>query len=196
MHEAGINDLIYRPPIDQQWQDAWDVSEAEIEIAERSARRHDAMFLTVIVGTGMQVLPNPAAQARYLRTVGGTDLLYPNHRLAALGARDGFSVLDLASPMKAYAQANGVYFHGFSRPGTGHWNRRGNCFAGVLVANRLAAMIAQSGGVAGNGGGFAPEPLDAASACLGGSIRKESSQDLRREIGEARSLTCRTNDSP
>src|SRR5260370_28956679 len=108
--------------MNQEWGDAWNVSDAEIEMMEQDARFHGALFLAVIIGTGVQMLPHPAAQARYLRAVGGTDLLYPSHRLAALGARDRFAVLDLVPAMKSYAQANGVYFHGFSntKMGTGH----------------------------------------------------------------------------
>jgi hypothetical protein len=136
--------MIYRPPIDQNWRDAWHVSEAEIAMVEQNVRAHGALFLTVIVGTGIQVLPNSDVQARYLLTVGGTDLFYPNHRIAAFAARAGFAVLDLAPPMKSYAQANGVFFHGFPDSlGTGHWNQVGNCFAGVIIANRLAAIIAE-----------------------------------------------------
>ena len=101
LHEPGINDLIYRPPINQDWLDAWNVSEAEIEMTEQNVRAHHGLFLLVIIGTGVQVAPNPAFQAGYLRAVGGTDLLYPTHRLTALGVRKGFTVLDLVAPMKA-----------------------------------------------------------------------------------------------
>ncbi|HJU12664.1 MAG TPA: hypothetical protein VJ728_17395, partial [Candidatus Binataceae bacterium] len=36
VHEPGINDLIYGPPLNQEWRDAWNVSEAEIEMTERN----------------------------------------------------------------------------------------------------------------------------------------------------------------
>jgi hypothetical protein len=167
--EPSINDLIYRPPMNQEWRDAWNVSDAEIEMVERDARSHGALFLAVIIGTGVQMLPHPAAQARYLRVVGGIDLLYPSHRLAALGARDGFAVLDLVPAMKSYAQANGVYFHGFSNTqmGTGHWNQRGNCFAGTMIANQLTAMMMQSSNGAGRISSSTLKSIDPAGACLG-----------------------------
>jgi hypothetical protein len=165
--EPGINDLIYRPPMNQEWRDAWNVSDAEIEMMEQDARSHGALFLAVIIGTGVQMLPHPAAQARYLKAVGGTDLLYPSHRLAALGARDRFAVLDLVPAMKSYAQANGVYFHGFSntKMGTGHWNQRGNCFAGTMIANQLATMLAEKVHQPWLSG--RPQFVDPAGACLG-----------------------------
>ena len=146
LQEPGINDLIYRPPINQDWLDAWNVSAAEIDMTEQNVHAHHVLFLLVIIGTGVQVAPNPAFQAGYLRAVGGTDLLYPTHRLTAFGVRKGFTVLDLVAPMKAYAQDHQVYFHGFPNTamGTGHWNQRGNHFAADLIAYKLEAMIAQS----------------------------------------------------
>jgi hypothetical protein len=146
--EPGIDDLLYRPPINQDWRNAWNVSEAEIEMVEQNVHAHHALFLLVIVGTGVQLAPNPAFQAGYLRAVGGNDLFYPSRRLAAFGARKRFNVLDLASPMETYAQEHRVYFHGFPNPamGTGHWNQQGNYFAAQLIAKKLAAMMAQRQG--------------------------------------------------
>jgi hypothetical protein len=142
--EPGINDLIYRPPINQTWRDAWNVSEAEILMTAQSVEAHHALFLLVIIGTGIQVAPNPAFQAGYLNAIGGTDLLYPSHRLTALGVRNGIAVLDLVPPMKSYAQGHHAYFHGFPNTtmGTGHWNQLGNRFAADLIAAKLAAMMA------------------------------------------------------
>jgi len=146
MREPGINDLIYRPPINQVWRDAWKVSEAEILMAEQNVGAHHALFLLVIIGTGIQVEPDPAFQAGYLRAVGGIDLLYPSHRLTAFAADHRFAVLDLVPPMKDDAQEYHVYFHGFPNTaiGTGHWNERGNRFAAGLIANQLAETMIQS----------------------------------------------------
>jgi hypothetical protein len=146
LQEPGINDLIYRPPINQVWRDAWNVSEAEIEMTEQNARAHHAIFLLVIIGTGIQVDPRPAYQTAYLKAVQGTDLLYPSHRLTAFAAKKGFAALDLVPEMKAFAQENQIYFHGFpnTRLGTGHWNEAGNRFAAALISKRVATMIARS----------------------------------------------------
>ena len=143
VHEPGTNDLIYRPPINQDWRDAWKVSEAEIEMTEQNVRARHGLFLLVVIGTGIQVMPDAASQARYLRLVGATDPLYPSHRLEALAARKGFAMLDLARPMTTYAQEHQVYFHGFSNTvmGTGHWNQLGNRFAAHLIAGKLAATM-------------------------------------------------------
>ncbi len=142
LHEPGINDLIYRPPINQDWRDAWNVSEAEIEMTEQNVRAHHSAFLLVIIGTGIQVMPDTSFQTGYLKAVGGTDLFYPSHRLTALAARQGFPVLDLVGLMSTYAQDHHVYFHGFPNTamGTGHWNQGGNYFAGRLIAQKIATL--------------------------------------------------------
>jgi hypothetical protein len=146
LHEPGVNDLIYRPPVNQDWRDAWNVSEAEIEMTEQNVRAHHARFLLVVIGTGVQVMPDAAFQTGYLKAVGGTDLFYPSRRLTAFGVRKRFPVLDLVPTMCTYAQSHQVYFHGFPNTamGTGHWNQRGNRFAGVLIADKIAMMIGQS----------------------------------------------------
>jgi hypothetical protein len=142
-YEPGINDFIYRQPINQDWRDAWSVSEAEIAMTAQNVQAHHALFLLVIIGTGIQVMPDAAFQGGYLRAVGGTDLLYPSHRLVAMAARKRLDVLDLVPPMRIYAQDRGVYFHGFPNTamGTGHWNQQGNYFAARLIAEKIAAMI-------------------------------------------------------
>ena len=143
LHEPGINDLIYRPPINQDWRDAWNVSDAEIKMTEENVHSHHALFLLVIIGTGIQVMPDAAFEAAYLRAVSGTDLLYPTHRLTTFAMRKGFTALDLVSPMNIYAREHQVYFHGFPNTamGTGHWNQRGNRFAACLIASKIAAMM-------------------------------------------------------
>jgi hypothetical protein len=144
-HEVGLNDLIYRPPINDIWRDAWRVSEAEIEMVGQNVNQHHALFLLVIIGTGIQVMPDQGFQAAYLRAVGGTDLFYPSHRLVALAARIRLPVLDLAQLMSTYARRSNIYFHGFAntRMGTGHWNELGNGFAGTLIAHKIAALLAE-----------------------------------------------------
>lgn len=144
-HEPGINDLIYRPPIDRTWIDAWDVTEAEIRMVRDDAGRHHAAFILAAIDTGMQVYPNQTARARYLESTGGRSLFYPDMRLRALGAREGFPVVSIAPAMQYAADADHVAFHGFpnTRPGTGHWNERGHCFGGAMIAEGIIATLSE-----------------------------------------------------
>jgi hypothetical protein len=142
-HEPGLNDLIYRPPINPTWTDAWDVSEAEIRMVRDAAARHHAAFLLAAINTGIQVYPNPLARERYLESNGGTSLFYPDMRLKSFGEREGIPVLSLAPAMQSAADTYHVFFHGFpnTRPGTGHWNERGHCFGGSMIAEAIIAML-------------------------------------------------------
>lgn len=141
-HEPGINDRIYMPPLNATWQDAWRVTEAEIEMMHQDVIRHHARFLLVALGTGIQVYPDPAFRARYLKGVGASDILYPDEELARFGERHGFPVLNLVAPMQLYADSHHVFFHGFPNTamGNGHWNELGNAFAGKLLAKYLCEM--------------------------------------------------------
>jgi len=141
--EPGVNDAIYLPPRDPVWQEAWRATEGEIAMIDHETTAHGAKFLAVTLSNGIQVYPDPAVRRNYMRRFGLHDLFYPDQRIEALGARDGFPVLALAPPMQAYADAHHAYLHGFSNTamGWGHWNSLGNHIAGELIAQRVCAML-------------------------------------------------------
>jgi len=153
--ELGISDLVFKPPADPQWRDAWRVTEAIIEQMNREVTAHGAAFLAVTLSTSVQVWPDPAARAQYMRRLGVDNLWYPDLRIEALGQRDRFPVLVLSQPLAAYAQQHQVYLHGFrnTKVGEGHWNELGHQVGGELIAARLCEMIA-SGQVPALAGGL------------------------------------------
>jgi len=142
--ELGINDVIYKPPVDPAWREAWRVTEGEIAQMNREVKARGAAFLAVTLSTGIQVWPDPAVRDQYMERLGVKDLWYPDLRIGALGDRDGFPVLVLAQPMQAYAENHHVFLHGFknTKPGEGHWNELGHRLAGELIGARLCQMIA------------------------------------------------------
>ena len=144
-HEPGLDDEIYRPPPDARWRDAWTVTEDLITAMSRDVKAHGTRLVVVTLSTPIQVYPDSAYREAYLRSVGGTDLFYPEHRLDALGAREGFVVLNLAPPLQAYADQHHSFLHGFpnTRVGTGHWNELGHRLAGELIAQRLCSLLRQ-----------------------------------------------------
>jgi hypothetical protein len=93
----------------------------------------------VVLSNPIQVHPDTAHRARHLAAVGGTDLFYPDRRIQALGAREGFEVLALAPRMQDQADRRRLFFHGFhnTKPGVGHWNVAGHDFAGRAIASTL-----------------------------------------------------------
>ncbi len=142
--ERAINYSIYAAPTDPAWRNAWEITERLITLTRDEAVRHGAMFLAVTEDTGIQVWPDPVARSRFQKRLGVDDLFYPDRRVAALGEREGFAVLTLAQPLRAYAEQHHVFLHGFSNTpqGFGHWNAAGHRQAGMTIAARLAAMIA------------------------------------------------------
>lgn len=141
--ELGINDIIYKPPTDPAWRDAWRVTDWLIEQMNREVKSRGAELLVVTLTNGIQVWPDPAVRANYMRRLGVSDLNYPDQRIEALGTHDGFPVLALAPPLSAYADQHRVFLHGFKNThmGEGHWNELGHRLAGELIAKKLCEMI-------------------------------------------------------
>jgi hypothetical protein len=138
--ELGIDNLVYREPPDQTWGEAWRVTEELLKAMRDEVRGRGAQFLVVTLSNGIQVYPDPAARAAFLRRVGATDIFYPDARVRSLGVREGFAVLNLAPALQQYADRERVFFHGFGRElGNGHWNELGHRVAGELIAERICA---------------------------------------------------------
>jgi hypothetical protein len=141
--ELGINDVIYKPPADQAWRDAWRVTEGMIEQMNREVKGRGAAFLVLTLSNGIQAWPDPAMRAKYMRRLGVSNLQYPDQRIESLGTHDGFPVLALAPPLSAYADQHHVFLHGFKNTnlGEGHWNELGHHLAGDLIATKLCDMM-------------------------------------------------------
>ena len=140
--ELGIDNLIYREPADAVWQEAWRVTEGLLRVMRDEVRAGGARFLVATLSNGVQVHPSAEARAAFLRRVGATDIFYPDARLAALGAREGFPVLTLAPSLQQYAERHQVFLHGFGRDlGNGHWNEDGHRVAGELLAQKICEAM-------------------------------------------------------
>jgi hypothetical protein len=140
--ELGIDNLVYREPADANWQEAWRVTEGLLGIMHNEVRNHGAFFVVVTLSNGVQVHPQPAARAAFLRRVGATDIFYPDARIKSLGERANFPVITLAPELQQYAEQHQAFLHGFGRDlGNGHWNSTGHRVAGELLTQKLCAVI-------------------------------------------------------
>jgi len=141
--ELGLTNGIYKPPENAVWDEAWKVTEKLILAIASEVKGHGAQFLAVTATVGSQVTPDPVWRAQYENSLDVKDLFYPDSRVAKLGARAGFDVLNLAPPFQSYADAHHVYLHGFANTklGTGHWNEQGHRLAGELIAGRLCGTL-------------------------------------------------------
>jgi hypothetical protein len=141
--EQAINYDIYKPPVDSAWAEAWQVTEALIRAMHAEVAQHHAMFLAVTEDTGIQVWPDSQTRKRFQEKLGVSDLFYPDRRIAELGRRNQFEVLNLAPVLQAYAEAHHVFLHGFKNTpmGFGHWNELGHEQAGRAIAAKLCRMM-------------------------------------------------------
>jgi hypothetical protein len=142
--EIGLDSVVYLPPPSSVWNDAWRVTEGEIEMMHDDAQRNHEQFFVVSLSTPMQDQPDAALRDRFQKRLAVADLFYPGRRLKALGDRDGFPVLDLAPITQAYAQQHHAYLHGFANThlGEGHWNAEGHRVAGEAIARWMCEVLA------------------------------------------------------
>jgi GDSL-like Lipase/Acylhydrolase family len=139
---AGMPNMMYRPPDDDDWRAAWQTTEALIDQMRREVEQHGAQFLLVTITADIQVYPDRSVRQAMIDRLGVIDLFYPDRRLAEFADRQGIPFLDLAAPMQEAADRDHVFFHGFGGEiGNGHWNEAGHKFAGELMASKIAGMI-------------------------------------------------------
>lgn len=129
----------FKEPENSTWKEAWQVTEGLIERMRDEVAQKKAKFLVVSIGDPIQVHPAPSSRQAFMQQNQITDLFYPEHRLQALGAREGFEVLTLAQPFQDYAEKNKVCLHGFENVALcqGHWNPEGHRLAATLIADKL-----------------------------------------------------------
>ena len=140
--ELGIDNLIYREPADQTWNEAWRVTEGLIVQMRDEVNSRGARFVVVTLTNGIQVFPDANARRVFLQRVGASDLFYPDQRIRNLCDREAIAVITLAPPMQEYADHNRVFLHGFGdNPGNGHWNQLGQRTAAELITQKLCGVL-------------------------------------------------------
>lgn len=136
--DIGIDNMIYVEPRDENWKEAWHVTEGLVQRTRDEVNAKGAKFLLVTLSNAIQVYPDQSVRQRFLQQIGSDTIFYPNLRLKALADREQIDFLDLAQPMQSYADQNKVFLHGFgSDLGNGHWNAQGHRLAAELIAQKL-----------------------------------------------------------
>ncbi|MBV8199520.1 MAG: SGNH/GDSL hydrolase family protein, partial [Acidobacteria bacterium] len=143
LQELGLDNAVYSPPRGQDWRAAWSVTEAMIAAMRDDAAARRVRFGVVVLTTGIEVHPDPAVRAVFMRKLGVKDLFYPGRRLEAFGQAAGIPVLDLGPPLQRLAVREHVYLHGSANtaPGEGHWNARGHAAAAPLIAEWVCKEV-------------------------------------------------------
>lgn len=139
--EPGLDEQVFKEPTDPKWQEAWSITDRLVLATNEETKSRGARFVLAILSTPGTVYPNPQMRARYAASLGVESLFYPEQRLQALGAKDGFEVVALAPAMQHAADEKHVFLHGFpnTKPGFGHWNEAGHALAAELIARDLCS---------------------------------------------------------
>jgi hypothetical protein len=139
--EPGLDEQVFKEPKDPKWQEAWEITDRLVVAANDETKSHAARFVLAILSTPGTVYPDPQMRARYAASLGVESLFYPEQRLEALGAGNGFQVLALAPAMQRAADEKHAFLHGFpnTKPGFGHWNEAGHALAADLIARDLCS---------------------------------------------------------
>ncbi|HEX7184626.1 MAG TPA: SGNH/GDSL hydrolase family protein [Thermoanaerobaculia bacterium] len=143
VHELGLDNAVYSPPSNADWQKAWSITEAMLRAARDESADHRTPFAVVTLTTGMQVHPDPGARRAFMERLGIGTLFYPDARIAELGRREGIPVLNLARSLQRQAEREKAFLHGFPNtgPGEGHWNERGHAAAAREMAGWVCGRL-------------------------------------------------------
>jgi hypothetical protein len=136
--EIGIDNMIYVEPQDDNWKEAWRVTEGLIRQMGDEVRQRGAKFVVVTLSNAIQVYPDPVVRQNFMKHIGTNTVFYPNLRLKAMAVRENIDLVDLAEPMQIFADQNHVFLHGFGKDiGNGHWNTEGHRMAAQLISRQF-----------------------------------------------------------
>ena len=132
---------IFKAPSTPEWQRAWDTTEALLLAMREEAKAAGARFWIATLTAPVQVYPDRGLRREFAQALGVSDLDYPDRRIDAFARRSAIPAISLLDPLRAYADRNGAYLHGFdnTRLGTGHWNETGHRLAADNISRKLCA---------------------------------------------------------
>ena len=143
IEELGLDNAVYSPPGNADWQAAWAVTEALLRQMAAETRAHGARFAVVTLTDGIQVDPDLKKRQAFATQLGIADLFYPDERIKQTAEAAGIPILNLAPPLADYAARTGHFLHGFpnTRSGEGHWNAEGHREAAKVLGRWLCGIL-------------------------------------------------------
>ncbi len=132
---------VFRKPDSPDWRRAWKTTEALLTAMRDDSAAKGADFWITTLSAPVQVYPDPALRRDFARSLGVENLDYPDRRIADFAKGEGIPVVTLIDPLRAFADANKAYLHGFenTRLGMGHWNEAGHRAGGEALAKAVCA---------------------------------------------------------
>jgi hypothetical protein len=140
--ESGISNMIYREPTTEVWKEAWRVTEGVLLQMRDEVAQKGAYFVAVTMTNGVQVNPSVIKRSSFAKSLGISDLFYPDHRLERFCQSHHIPILLLGPSFQEYATQHQVFLHGFGKTlGSGHWNQNGHRLAGQTIAQWLCPQL-------------------------------------------------------
>ena len=138
-HFNTLTAQIFQPPVDKNWQEAWQITDNLIVIMHEEVKEKKADFLLMLIADPIQVHPDEIEQETYRLALDVKDFNYPDQRLQKLSETHNFPILSLTQPFRDYGKENLNCLHGFENSGlcTGHWNPQGHQFTAELINQKL-----------------------------------------------------------
>ncbi|APR99958.1 SGNH/GDSL hydrolase family protein [Pajaroellobacter abortibovis] len=139
--ELGENLGIYRPPTDQKWIHAWQLTEDFLLAIHRETQLHSASLLIMTLSNELQVFPYYNQVKDFMLRHHINDIFYPDHRISEFAKTNHIPILTLVPILQQFARSEKKCIHGFSNciPCGGHWNELGHELAGKALAEKICA---------------------------------------------------------
>jgi len=129
--EAGLAPGIFGPPANEQWGEAWEITERLIADLSKSVRDDGSSLVIMTVTVAAQVDPQLREQSAHERP--SVDLDYADRRIQQFAQDTGVPCLALGPGFLKHAKKTGRQLHGFGDVSRGHWNAEGHRMSAELL---------------------------------------------------------------
>jgi hypothetical protein len=139
--ERGLRVGVYRPPIDEDWTNAWGVTELLIRAMRDEVHARGAKFVLATFSSAVLVHPDSRERTRLLGLAQIPDPLYASRRLGELAAGERIASMSLTESLQEHVAYHRCFLHGFPNTelGAGHWNEHGHDVVGGLIAEWMCS---------------------------------------------------------
>ncbi len=141
--EPGLDYKVFAPPINQDWEDAWWVTEQLVSTINKEVLKKEVLFHSFMIPTAVQVNFDKDKRAEVANSLGANNLSYPENRMNLFTKTNNIPFQSLLEEFLIYAEKNKEYLHGFENAvlGSGHLNEKGHYLAGEIVARKICERL-------------------------------------------------------
>jgi hypothetical protein len=142
--ELGTSAKVFLPPSDNNWEQAWRVTEQLLTTLRKEVELAGADFWLMAIPPAVQIHPEAEIRRVFMEELGVDTLSYPEIRLGSWADREDTPFVGLSNGLGQHAESQGVFLYGFGEgAGTGHWNEHGHRLASRIVAQRICQAFTE-----------------------------------------------------